>query len=120
MRKRILVVDDDRMNLERTRVILQKTYEVLLAESGWAALGMLHSERVDLILLEKEMPGLSGIETFKRMQTIPVHCPVMFLTASGDREDVENAIRLGAANYLIKPFLPQELLRRVAQELERR
>ena len=73
----------------------------------------------DLILLDIEMPGMNGIETFRRMQRFPVKVPVIFLTASGDEEDVMNAIKLGAANYLKKPFFPQELLKRVAKELGR-
>lgn len=73
----------------------------------------------DLVLLDIEMPGMNGIETFRRMQRFPVKVPVIFLTASGDEEDVMNAIKLGAANYLKKPFFPQELLKRVAKELGR-
>ena len=79
--KCILVVDDDKMNLMRTKKILEKTYAVLLAESGEVALTKLKTRKVDLVLLDI-------------------------------------AIELGAANYLKKPFYPQELLKRVAKELD--
>lgn len=118
MRKRILVVDDDKMNLARTRRILEKMYDVLLVESGQAALDKLTSEQIDLILLDIEMPEMNGIETFERMKDYPVKVPVIFLTASGDIGDVFSAIKLGAVNYLKKPFLPQELLKRIAKEFE--
>ncbi len=119
--KRILVVDDDTMNLMRTRMILEKHYDVLLADSGEEALERLKREKVDLVLLDIEMPNMNGIETFERMkEECSLEIPVIFLTASGEKGNVLNAIKLGAVNYLKKPFLPQELLKRVAQELETR
>ena len=116
--KRVLVVDDDSMNLVRTRMILEKSYDVLLTESGAQALDLLKREEIDLVLLDIEMPNMSGIETFERMRASSIDVPVVFLTASGEREDVLDAIKLGAKNYLKKPFNPQELLKRVAKELE--
>lgn len=118
MHKRILVVDDDSMNLMRTKMILGKEYDVFLASSGMEALDTLKREEMDLVLLDIEMPGMNGIETFERMQKFSVKIPVIFLTASGDKDDVMSAIKLGAVNYLKKPFLPQELLKRVAKEFE--
>lgn len=115
----ILVVDDDAMNLRRTKKILEKQYDVLLAESGEKALTRLGSEKVDLVLLDIEMPGMNGIETFERMKGKYDEIPVIFLTASGYENDVRSAIRLGAVNYLKKPFLPQDLLDRIAKEFEK-
>ena len=111
MAKRILVVDDDTMNLKRTELILGKQYDVILVESGEAALRKLRIEKIDLILLDIAMPEMDGIETFERMK--------IFLTASGYEDDVRTAIELGAVNYLKKPFFPQELLKRVAKEFEK-
>lgn len=118
MQKRILVVDDDDMNLMRTKRILGFDYDVFFASSGIEALDTLKREEMDLVLLDIEMPGMNGIETFERMQKFSVKIPVIFLTASGDKDDVMSAIKLGAVNYLKKPFLPQELLKRVAKEFE--
>lgn len=118
MKKRILVVDDDAMNLMLTKRILEKEYNVLLAESGKEALLKMKGEKIDLILLDIAMPGMNGIETFERMKEISVDIPVIFLTASGYEDDVRNAIRLGAVNYLKKPFFPQELMKRVAKEFD--
>lgn len=118
MQKRILVVDDDSMNLVRTKMILGKYYDVLFAESGAEALDKLENEKIDLVLLDIEMPRMDGIETFRRMKAMSVECPVIFLTASGDEDDVKSAIELGAVNYLKKPFRPTELMKRVAQEFE--
>ena len=118
MQKRILVVDDDTMNLMRTKMRLDKYYEIVLADSGEKALYVLRNEKIDLVLLDIAMPKMNGIETFERMKESSVDIPVIFLTASGHEEDVMSAIRLGAVNYLKKPFQPQELLKRVAKEFE--
>ena len=120
MLRRILVVDDDKMNLRRTRLILEKQYFLLTAESGQEALDILKEEEFDLILLDIEMPGMSGIETFERMKEDNLDIPVIFLTASGYEDDVMNAIRLGAVNYLKKPFLPQDLMERIAKEFDKK
>ena len=121
MQKHILVVDDDAMNLKRTKMILEKQYDVLLAESGREALKKIGGKKIDLILLDIAMPEMDGIETFRRMkEDYLIETPVIFLTASGDEDNVLNAISLGAVNYLKKPFRPQELLKRVAMGLERK
>ena len=121
MKKCILVVDDDSMNLMRTKMILGQEYQVVLAESGLEALNKLQEEeeQIDMVLLDIDMPEMNGIETFERMKDFAADIPVIFLTASGAEDDVVSAIRLGAVNYLKKPFRPQELMRRVAQEFEK-
>lgn len=119
MRKCILVVDDDDMNLKRTKVILDKHYDLLMAKSGEEALDILEVEDIDLVLLDIEMPGMSGIETFKCMKEEMINVPVIFLTASGYEDDVMAAITLGAVNYLKKPFRSKELLERIAKEFEK-
>ena len=120
MKKRILVVDDDSMNLARTQIILGKEYDVLTAESGMDALTRLRDTKVDMVLLDIDMPQMNGIETFERMKGFAPEIPVIFLTASGLEEDVVSAIKLGAVNYLKKPYRPQELLKRISQEFEKR
>lgn len=116
----ILVVDDDSMNLARTRIILSDEYDVILAESGAEALKLLGVQEVDLVLLDIDMPEMDGMETFRNMKKAGIKAPVIFLTASGLEEDVVNAINLGAVNYLKKPFRPQELIKRISRELEKK
>lgn len=120
MEKCILVVDDDAMNLKRSKLILQKHYDVLFAESGEEALDVLKSEKVDMVLLDIAMPNMNGIETFEHMREDSIDIPVIFLTASGDEDDVLDALSLGAINYLKKPYVPQELLKRVAKGFEKK
>ena len=119
MQKRILVVDDDAMNLRRAERLLKDQYDIVLATSGQEALEKLRQGNIDLILLDIAMPEMDGLETFKHMKESSINIPVIFLTASGDEDDVRNAINLGAVNYLRKPFPPKELLNRVAAGLEK-
>ncbi len=116
MSKHILVVDDDAMNVRMAEFILkQQQYQVLKASSGMECLEVLKNQLVDLVLLDIEMPGMNGMQTLEqiRQEERFLQIPVMFLTASTELEDMENAQKLGAAGYVKKPFLPQELLERV-------
>lgn len=120
MSKHILVVDDDAMNVRMAEFILkQQQYQVLKANSGMECLEVLKNQQVDLVLLDIEMPGMNGMQTLERIREEEklLEIPVMFLTASTELEDMENAQRLGAAGYVKKPFLPQELLDRVEKAL---
>ena len=116
MSKHILVVDDDAMNVRMAEFILkQQQYQVLKASSGMECLEVLKNQPVDLVLLDIEMPGMNGMQTLEQIRGEErfLKIPVMFLTASTELEDMENAQKLGASGYVKKPFLPQELLERV-------
>lgn len=119
--KRILVVDDEAMNLKMAEFILkQKNYQVLTASSGMECLTVLQNEMVDLVLLDVEMPMMSGIKTLECMrENKPLqNLPVMFLTADTRADTVIAAGKLGAVGYVVKPFLPEDLLERIEQVLE--
>ena len=73
-----------------------------------------------MVLLDIAMPDMNGIEAFEHMKEEGIDIPVIFLTASGDEDDVLSALSLGAVNYLKKPFIPQELLKRVAKGFEKK
>lgn len=118
MKKNILVVDDDPMNLKLAEFTLaQNGYDVITASSGEEGITKLKRGNISLVLLDIEMPGMNGIETLTRIReddgTNGV--PVVFLTSSGDKQDVINAGKLGAVGYVKKPFLPKELLERVGK-----
>ena len=122
MAKRILVVDDDTMNLKRTELILGKQYDVILVESGdqpadAASLALLIYMALGAFFRDAPVSFSIKIKN-ARKGSLP-KIPVIFLTASGYEDDVRTAIELGAVNYLKKPFFPQELLKRVAKEFEK-
>lgn len=116
--KRILVVDDD---VEMARImeetLSQKDYQVFLAHDGIQAIAQSRKERPDLILLDVRMPFFSGFwfcDAFKqRPETKDI--PIVMVSALTDEDHVQKAHDLGAAGYLKKPFLPQQLLELVEQ-----
>lgn len=116
MTKKILVVDDDMMNLRMAEYILSKEgYEVVKAESGMECLLYLKDNQPDAILLDIEMPIMSGLKTLEviRENEGMAKIPVIFLTASADIDAVRQAGKLGAVGYVTKPFLPDTLLEKV-------
>ena len=118
--KKILVVDDDAMNLKMACFILgQKSYPVITAMSGEECMEVLERERVDLILLDVEMPGMDGIATLEKIRQHKEYdsIPVMFLTADATEDTVNAAGRLGADGYIKKPYMPQDFLERVENVL---
>lgn len=116
MSKKILVVDDDEMNLRMAEFILnQDGYQVHKVQSGMECLLFLRNEMADLVLLDVEMPIMSGIQTLEIMKSNAelADIPVIFLTAAADSDTVIEAGKLGATDYLTKPFIPKDLLERV-------
>ncbi len=119
MGKTVLVVDDDAMNLRMAAHVLKKSYDVILADYVAEGLEKLKENKVDLVLLDIEMPEMNGIDVFRQILAEHVEVLVVFLTASGDKKDVMEAIKLGAVDYIKKPFLPKDLVERVSKVLER-
>ena len=113
--KRILVVDDDTMNLKRTKMILGKTYDVELVESGIEALEKMRREDFDLILLDIMLPACSGYDILPKCKDIPV----IILTARDGVYDKVKGLNRGAEDYIVKPFDMLELIARVNVVLRR-
>ena len=118
----ILVVDDDDMNLKMAEFILKKDMkdvEILLADSGMKAIDLLQRQKVDLVLLDFQMPMMNGLKTLEiiRKREDMKDTPVIFLTASSDRDTVVRAGMMGVSGYIKKPFMPKDLLERVNKVL---
>ena len=103
----ILIVDDTPINVQILAEALRADYRVRVATSGPAALdGIAKYGPPDLILLDVMMPGLDGYEVCRRLKANPAtqHIPVIFVTAKTDAVDEEYGLRLGAMDYITKPF----------------
>lgn len=100
----ILVIDDDTGPRESLRFLLRKRHEVLCASQVDAGLAYLREEKVDVVLLDLRMPGINGIEGLKMIRQIDSHVAVIILTGYASLETATKAIRLGANEYLTKPF----------------
>lgn len=108
-----LVVDDDTPYLRLLRFILEAGgRRVVTATSREEALNSLVRDRPVLVILDLTMPGMDGFEVLSRVQDISM-IPVLILTAKGEEADKVRALRLGANDYVTKPFSAQELLARV-------
>jgi DNA-binding response OmpR family regulator len=120
---RILVVDDDAWILRMVTTVLGKRgYEIITAEDGEDALNVIQQKPPDLVITDVMMPRMDGWAFVKKLRTTRqfAFVPVIFLTALSSDEDRIRGFRLGADDYLPKPFRFEELDLRVAKALKRR
>ncbi|HET7342559.1 MAG TPA: sigma-54 dependent transcriptional regulator, partial [Methylomirabilota bacterium] len=120
LRPVILVVDDEPGLRESFRLILDDDYEVVDVADGAAALDIVRSTQVDLVLLDIRLPGMDGIEVLERVKAIDESVEVILVTAVKTVRTAVAAMKLGAFDYLTKPFEEDELLSLVRRALERR
>ncbi len=120
MKRRILVVEDDRtlrqalvFNLER------EGYAVSGAVDGEQALASIRDGRLELVLLDLMLPGMSGLEVLRQMRAERIDTPVVILSARGDEIDRVVGLKVGADDYVAKPFSRPELLARIEAVLRR-
>jgi putative two-component system response regulator len=113
-------VDDDPIILNSILSTLKQEYNVRPFTSGETALKFLSHNMADLILLDYNMPGMSGFDVLSALQADPrLHeIPVIFLTGSVNGDDEIQALEMGAMDYLLKPFKPKSLITRVHLQLE--
>jgi DNA-binding NtrC family response regulator len=117
---RLLVVDDEPLQLELVRGFLTKRgFEVETAADGEQALERFRRARVDVVLTDQKMPGMSGLELIPAVRAIDPDVAVIVITAYGTIEDAVAAIKAGATDYLTKPVNLDALLHRLAQVRER-
>lgn len=120
MKKIILIVDDDRMTLSTARELLGDEYNVVAVNSGSQAYKYLKKHTPDLILLDINMPEIGGYEVMRTLQEDARYrkIPVMFLTADRSVETEVECFRVGAYDFVTKPFEPQIMLSRIKSTLE--
>jgi two-component system, NtrC family, response regulator AtoC len=108
--QKILVVDDEQ-NIRRmlNRVLSSEGFIVKEAINGLEALKRLEEEDYSLVLLDLKMPGLNGIETLKKIRELDINLPIIMISAYGSISEAVEAMKLGALDYLIKPFDIEEL-----------
>ena len=108
---RILVIEDDETVRDVLRTFLKdRGFDVTVAVSGEIGLEVLRSEKFDLIITDLIMPGISGMDVLKEVIAAKVSTPVLVMTAFGSVQTAVEAIRIGAFDYLTKPFNLDELL----------
>lgn len=104
---KVFIVEDDPMVLEVNKVFLEKMKGFELvgeAQSGEIAFKQIKKKKPNLVLLDMFLPDIAGMELFLKLRNERVHCDVIMITAARDVKTVQEAIRLGAFDYLVKPF----------------
>jgi DNA-binding response OmpR family regulator len=119
--KTILICDDDPLLVDLLEYRLAaRGYAVVVAEDGGKALRRLQEMRPDAVLLDAMMPVIDGYEVLRQIRENPetARIPVIMLTARKQEKDIVAALELGANDYLVKPFIPEELIARLGRLIE--
>jgi two-component system response regulator PilR (NtrC family) len=118
---RILVTDDERSMRELLAIVLRREgYDVLVASDGATAIAALERGQVDLLISDIKMPDMTGIDVLRAAKTVDPTLPAIMMTAFASQDTAIEALRLGACDYMIKPFNVDELKVKVREKLESR
>jgi len=113
-----IVDDDDQLRISFQKLLSEEGYRVENAASGESCLKMIQKKLPDLIVLDVRLPGINGLETFKEIHKIDPKLPVIIMTAYGTTETAIEAIKLGAFDYILKPFEIPDILTLIGQAIE--
>ncbi|WP_300459010.1 sigma-54 dependent transcriptional regulator [Desulfobacula sp.] len=115
----ILVIDDDdQLRKSFCKLLKEETYAVISAASGEAGLEIVKENALDLVILDLRLPGINGMETFKQIKAIDSKLPVIIVTAYGTTQIAIEATKLGAYDYVLKPFDVVEMLTLIKLAIE--
>jgi signal transduction histidine kinase len=115
----VLVIDDEMGPRESLRMLLKPNYQVHTADSVERGLELLTEKKPDAIVMDIRMPGMTGIEGLRRIRQIDPHLSVIMLTGFGALETAKEALRLGANDYISKPFDAREMRDVISRNVER-
>ncbi|MDR0878187.1 MAG: response regulator [Treponema sp.] len=119
-RKKVLLIDDDEIQLSIAKLALQGEYDIHTAKSGREAIDYLLLGNVpDLILLDILMPKMDGWATFNRIRAISLlkEVPIIFLTSVTDKVEEKRGLEMGAVDYIRKPYNTSDLLERIRERI---
>ncbi len=115
----ILVIDDDdQLRISFCKLLKEENYSVISAASGEAGIEIVRQNTLDLVILDMRLPGMNGMETFKKIREIDSKLPVIIVTAYGTTDIAIEATKLGAYDYVLKPFEVPEMLTLIRQAIE--
>jgi signal transduction histidine kinase len=118
-RPRVLVIDDEMGPRESLRMLLKPSYDVFTADNVDAGLQLLQEKNPDVVVSDIRMPGTTGIEGLRKIREIDPHVSVIMLTGFGALDTAKEALRLGANDYISKPFDAREMRDVIAKYIER-
>lgn len=121
MTRRILVIEDEEnMRWVLKRALEKSGYQVMTLGRGDQAIKFFASSRVDLVLLDLKMPGMDGISVLRELRQLSIDVPILLLTAYASVPTAVDAIKIGATDYLRKPFDLEDILTRISYYLHRK
>ena len=114
----LIVDDDDQLRQSFQKLLSEEGYEVRTSATGEAGLEAVRQSMPDLVIMDVRMPGMSGLEAFRAMREIEPKLPVIIMTAFGTTDTAIEATKMGAFDYVLKPFEIPDILRQIEQALE--
>jgi serine phosphatase RsbU (regulator of sigma subunit) len=111
MKARLLIIDDEAMVRDSMEAYLEDSgYSVVAVDSGLAGLEVLETQAIDLVLCDLRMPNVDGLQVLQQVKQRPDNIPVIVVSGAGVMDDVVQALRLGASDYLVKPIIDMVML----------
>lgn len=118
MNKKILLLEDDSLLADTLKELLQsETYNVTLVKTGNEAIDKTYDEKFDLYVFDINVPDISGLEILESLRDANDKTPTIFISALVDINSISKAFKIGAEDYIKKPFFPEELLIRIDAKL---
>ncbi len=119
MPHKILIVDDEEGVRESLKLILSDLYDLILTENGSQAMEVIkNAPDINLILMDIKMPRANGLEILKEIKAVRADLKVIIITGYKSVETAAEAVRLGACDYIVKPFKSEEILKAVKTSLK--
>ncbi|WP_018248357.1 sigma-54-dependent transcriptional regulator [Orenia marismortui] len=119
MNKKILIIDDEKNIRITLKQCLNQDYEVVTAVNGEDGLDKFQADNFDLVLLDMKLPGINGIEVLKQLKELDNNINTIMITGFGTIETAVETMKLGAIDYLRKPFAPDEIREIVKEVINR-
>lgn len=117
-RPAILIADDDDAVRESLKLVLSEKYKIFTATDGQEALEKAKSIHPDMVLLDIKMPKANGLQALKELKKIDANLPVIIITGYNSVEIAIEAIKLGACDYILKPFPKEQVLNAIEKGLK--
>ena len=118
-RTTILVVDDENGVRQSFNMVLKDDYDVLLAANGEEAMSIFRKNRIDLILMDIRLPDTDGISLLRKLKEIEPNTEIIMVTAVKEIQTAVKAIKMGAYEYVVKPFVVDDVLTIIGRALEK-
>ena len=118
MNKILIIDDDDQLRRSFKKLLVEEGYDVRSSASGETGIDEVKRDLPDVVLLDMRLPGMNGFETFQVIHEIEPKLPVIIMTAYGTTETAIEATKIGAFDYILKPFNIPDMLKIIVQAME--